>query len=149
LSVLARQVVSDFLNNGLDERYPISLDIHDESLYVQGDERLLYRAVTNLVQNSIRHNPEGCAIELMIKREVQSGYAQFIVSDDGKGIPEEDLLDVLVLPYTAGRIRPPRHGHGLGLPMVSRIAQAHRGKLLLQCNSQGGLRAVLELPVVV
>ncbi|MEK3826598.1 MULTISPECIES: sensor histidine kinase [Paenibacillus] len=149
LPVLARQVVSDFLNNGLDERYPISLNVQDESLYVQGDERLLYRAVTNLVQNSIRHNPEGCAIELMIKREVQSGYAQFIVSDDGKGIPEEDLLDVLVLPYTAGRIRPPRHGHGLGLPMVSRIAQAHRGKLLLQCNSQGGLRAVLELPVTV
>ncbi|MNW63425.1 osmolarity sensor protein [compost metagenome] len=85
----------------------------------------------------------------MIKREVQSGYAQFIVSDDGKGIPEEDLLDVLVLPYTAGRIRPPRHGHGLGLPMVSRIAQAHRGTLLLQCNIQGGLRAVLQLPVVV
>jgi signal transduction histidine kinase len=149
LSVLARQVVSDFLNNGLDERYPISLDVQDESLYVQGDERLLYRAVTNLVQNSIRHNPEGCAIELMIKREVRSVYAQFIVSDDGKGIPEEDLHDVLVLPYTAGRIRPPRHGHGLGLPMVSRIAQAHRGKLLLQRNNQGGLQAVLQLPVTV
>lgn len=149
LSVLARQVASDFLNNGLEERYPISVDVQHESLYVHGDERLLYRAVTNLVQNSIRHNPEGCAIELMIKREVQSDYAQFVVSDDGKGIPEEDLHDVLVLPYTAGRLRPPRHGHGLGLPMVARIAQAHRGSLLLQRNSEGGLQAVLQLPVTV
>lgn len=114
------------------------MNVQDESLYVQGDERLLYRAVTNLVQNSIRHNPEGCAIELMIKREVQSGYAQFIVSDDGKGIPEEDLLDVLVLPYTAGRIRPPRHGHGLGLPMVSRIAQAHRGSFCSSVTAKEG-----------
>ncbi|CAI6083715.1 Adaptive-response sensory-kinase SasA [Paenibacillus sp. JJ-100] len=148
LSVLARQVVSDFLNNGLDERYPISLNVEDESLYVQGDERLLYRAVTNLVQNSIRHNPDGCTIELMIKRDGQGTDGEFIVSDDGKGIPEEDLQDVLILPYTAGRLRPPRHGHGLGLPMVSRIAQAHRGKLLLQHNSEGGLRAVVQLPVV-
>ncbi|APO43549.1 MULTISPECIES: sensor histidine kinase [Paenibacillus] len=146
LSVLARQAVSDFLNNGLDERYPISLHVQDESLHVMGDERLLYRAVTNLVQNSITHNPEGCAIVLETMRAAEDVCCEFVVSDDGKGIPKEYLDDVVVLPYAAGRVRPSRQGHGLGLPMVSRIAQAHRGKLILESDSGEGLRAALQLP---
>lgn len=134
------------MNNGLDERYPISLHVQDESLHVMGDERLLYRAVTNLVQNSITHNPEGCAIVLETMRAAEDVCCEFVVSDDGKGIPKEYLDDVVVLPYAAGRVRPSRQGHGLGLPMVSRIAQAHRGKLILESDSGEGLRAALQLP---
>ncbi|MGG4343130.1 sensor histidine kinase [Paenibacillus lautus] len=145
LSALARQVVSDFLNNGLDESYDISLHVMDESLIVSGDERLLYRAITNLVQNSIRHNPEGCKIEL--KTGPADGvFYSFVVSDNGKGIPKEELKGVILLPYTSGRTRPNRQGHGLGLPMVERIAKAHQGELILESDRGEGLTAVVKLP---
>ncbi|WP_339275731.1 HAMP domain-containing sensor histidine kinase [Paenibacillus sp. FSL W8-0426] len=147
LSVLARQVVSDFLNNGLDDRYDIVLQVQDESLQVMGDERLLYRAVTNLIQNSIRHNSEGCTIRLQTLRSSTDGFCHFVVSDDGQGIAKEELSDVVMLPYAAGRKRPSRQGHGLGLPMVSRIAQAHKGKLILKSDVGAGLWAVIELPL--
>jgi signal transduction histidine kinase len=145
LSALARQVVSDFLNNGLDESYDISLHVMDESLIVSGDERLLYRAITNLVQNSIRHNPDGCNIEL--KTGPADGvFYSFVVSDNGKGIPKEELKGVILLPYTSGRTRPNRQGHGLGLPMVERIAKAHQGELILESDRGEGLTAVVKLP---
>ncbi|WP_098745941.1 HAMP domain-containing sensor histidine kinase [Paenibacillus sp. EZ-K15] len=145
LSALARQVVSDFLNNGLDESYDISLHVMDESLIVSGDERLLYRAITNLVQNSIRHNPDGCKIEL--KTGPADGvFYSFVVSDNGKGIPKEELKGVILLPYTSGRTRPNRQGHGLGLPMVERIAKAHQGELILESDRGEGLTAVVKLP---
>ncbi|RCX23720.1 signal transduction histidine kinase [Fontibacillus phaseoli] len=144
LSVLARQVVSDFLNNGLDERYIISLHVGDESLMVTGDERLLYRAITNLVQNSIRHNPGGCEIGLSTGEA--DGSNQIVVCDNGKGIPKDELADLILLPYTSGRIGPTRQGHGLGLPMVARIAKAHQGELILESDMGEGLKAVLKFP---
>ncbi|GIP00492.1 two-component sensor histidine kinase [Paenibacillus lautus] len=145
LSALARQVVSDFLNNGLDERYVISLHAMDESLIVRGDERLLYRAITNLVQNSIRHNSDGCEIVLQTG-PAEGVYYNFVVADNGKGIPKEELTDVILLPYTSWRIRPARQGHGLGLPMVARIAKAHQGELILESDRGEGLKAILKLP---
>lgn len=147
ISALARQAASDFLNDGLDDRYAITVQVQDESVQAMGDERLLYRAVTNLIQNSIRHNPEGCAIVLRTLRSPDERFCQFAVSDDGRGIPREDLPDVVMLPYAAGRKRPSRNGHGLGLPMVARIARAHRGDLILDSDSGAGLRAVLRLPL--
>lgn len=145
LSVLVRQVVSDFLNNGLDERYPISLHVQDESLQVMGDERLLYRAVTNLIHNSIRHNPDGCAIVLETSRSAEDLCCEFVVSDDGIGIPKS-IWTMWWYSLCLGRVRPSRQGHGLGLPMVSRIAKAHRGRLILTSDSGEGFRAVLQLP---
>ncbi|WP_379143274.1 sensor histidine kinase [Paenibacillus sp. sgz500992] len=145
LSVLARQVASEFLNNGLDERYPITIKISDEGLRIMGDERLLYRAVSNLVHNSVRHNPEGCRIILETSSSSEGAFYQFVVADNGTGIPKEHLSEVVVLPYTAGRIRPVRQGHGLGLPMVARIAQAHQGMLILESDKGQGLKATLRL----
>jgi len=146
-SVLARQVVSDFLNDGLDERYAISLQVEEESVATMGDERLLYRALTNLIHNSLRHNPEGCAIEVRTGRTAGGGECYIEVSDDGRGIARADLADVVLLPYAEGRKRHAGPGHGLGLPMVARIARAHRGELLLDSDEGQGLRAVMKLPV--
>ncbi|GGG02981.1 two-component sensor histidine kinase [Paenibacillus albidus] len=147
LSVLARTVASDLLNNGLEERYPIRLNIGDERLQVLADEKLLYRAVSNLVQNSVRHNPGGCEIVLETLHAPDKAWIHFVVADNGTGIPREELPQVVILPYTEGRVRPVRQGHGLGLPMVARIAQAHQGQLILESDTGQGLRAVLRLPV--
>lgn len=91
LSALARTVVSDFINNGLEERYSLDLCIMDERLQVMGDEKLLYRAVSNLVQNSIRHNPDGCGITVTVSRSPEEPECCLSVSDDGPGVPAELL----------------------------------------------------------
>lgn len=146
LSVLARQVASEFLNNGLDPNYVLELDVPDEQLKVIADEKLLRRAITNLVQNSIDHNPLGSRILLQTAPSSDSGMYQFVVSDNGGGIPRSELRDLVELPYASTRKRPVRNGRGLGLPMVARIAKAQRGRLLLTGDTGKGLRAVIELP---
>lgn len=146
LSALARTIVSEFLNNSLDDRFRLEVDISDESLQVHADERLLLRAVTNLVQNSIRHNPEGCHIVLKTSRDPDPAFCRLTVSDNGKGIPKSELADLLELPYTSSRKNRSQHGHGLGLPMVARIAKAHRGRLELSSDAGQGMRADIVLP---
>lgn len=148
LSVLARQVAADFLNNGLDNRYKINLKLEVEAVQILGDEKLLLRAISNLVQNSVRHNPQGCEIILETSLSKDHSQYRFIVRDNGRGIPQEQLTNITELPYSSRRKRPVQQGHGLGLPMVARIVQAHHGHLILTDDvDQGGLKAVMEFPV--
>jgi len=148
LSVLARRVASEFLNNGLDPKYVLELDVPDERLKVIADEKLLLRAITNLVQNSIDHNPQGCRILLQIASspDPDRNECHFVVSDNGGGIPHSEFRDLVELPYASTRKRPVGSGRGLGLPMVARIAKAHRGRLLLTGDAGEGVRAAIVLP---
>jgi len=147
LSAIARQAAADMLNGGLDERYKIELRLADEETQIDGDKRLLLRAIANLMQNSVHHNPEGCGITLETFLSEDRRTCCLVVRDDGRGIPEELLGEVTELPYSSRRSKPPRQGHGLGLPMVARIAKAHRGRLLLESRDGGGLTARMEFPV--
>lgn len=148
LSVLARQVVTEFLNNGLDDRYVIELKLTDEAVQIHGDEKLLLRAISNLVQNSVHHNSQGCKIIIEASLSNDRSHYLFIVRDSGRGILQEQLAEITELHYSTRRNRPDQQGHGLGLPMVARIAKAHHGRLILASGvDQRGLRAVMEFPV--
>ncbi|MBZ4224324.1 HAMP domain-containing histidine kinase [Bacillus wiedmannii] len=148
LSVLARQVATDFLNNGLDDRYEFVLKLNFEAVQVMGDEKLLLRAITNLVQNSVTHNNQGCIITLETSLSKDKFQYRLIVKDNGQGIPMEKLTEITELPYSSRRKRTVQEGHGLGIPMVARIVQAHRGNLnLASSEDQSGLIATIELPV--
>ena len=150
VSAVVRQAASDFLNQGLDtDRYAIELQLNDEKIKVRADEKLLLRAVSNLVQNSIIHNPQGCRIVLRTASDPERSRCLLIVSDDGQGTERSELPDLLTLPYSSTRKRSRKHGHGLGLPMVARIATAHGGRLLLASDLNEGFQATLELPYFV
>ena len=57
---LTRQVASEFLNE-LPEQYEIEIieDSPDKPVFLNGDDSLLYRMLSNLIGNSIVHNPNG------------------------------------------------------------------------------------------
>jgi signal transduction histidine kinase len=81
-------------------------------------------------------------------RIIEAGeIVDIVVEDDGPGIPEEQLLNV-VRPFY--RLEDSRNrltgGTGLGLAIVDEVARGHGGSLTLANRSGGGLRAVLSLP---
>ena len=90
---LARQVVCDFLDSGLDGSFSIDFQSDEESElhYMLGDEALLKRAITNLLQNSIGHNPNGCAITISVS--CTDEHTEIIVADNGVGVSPEKLQD--------------------------------------------------------
>lgn len=148
LSALARQVVTDFLNNGLDKRYEIDLKLTVESVQIIGDEKLLLRAISNLVHNSVRHNPQGCKILIETALSKDGSQYCFIVRDNGRGISEDKLKEITELPYSSKRKQTVQEGHGLGVPMVARIVQAHQGRLVIKNDEQRtGLEVGIKFPV--
>ncbi|MFA9464965.1 MAG: sensor histidine kinase [Velocimicrobium sp.] len=132
LAGIIRQIVADVMNSGLDERYEISLHISEDCV-VRADEKLLYRAIINLVRNSIYHNPEGCSISISCKRT--RFWNQIKIIDNGSGYPKEVLTHKSV-PYTKLK------SHGLGLVIVGRIIKAHHGRFRLY-NQDGAVAEIM------
>ena len=145
---LARQVVCEFLNGGLEERYGIAFcaDQESESLPILGDEALLKRALGNLIQNSIVHNPQGCQISVSIL----CGEAGITVevADDGAGVSAEKLKELTAdhrrLESTDEKLN---LRHGLGVLRVRQIVEAHKGTMIMESEPQKGFRTVLTFPV--
>ena len=104
---------------------------------------LIRRALDNIIGNALRY---GTLANLKVT--IDNEYINFIVEDDGPGIPEEMRPEALK-PFS--RLDPARNqdkgmGVGLGLPIASDIAQAHGGSLrLLKSDKYGGLRAEFKI----
>ncbi|MEL6379839.1 MAG: ATP-binding protein [Pseudomonadota bacterium] len=101
------------------------------------------RAVENLINNGARH-----AGHVWLSLKAVEGHLEIIIDDDGPGIPPDQYEEVFK-PFT--RLDEARNqnegGVGLGLAMVRDIARGHGGSVSLSRAPQGGLRAVLRLPV--
>ena len=130
---LLRQTVSEIINSGLDETHTIIPNLQCEKTQIAGDERLLSRAFYNLLNNSIRHNPEGCDITITAKTYKLD--VVITIADNGKGVPEKVLANMYEIPKTA---------HGLGLPMAYKIINAHGGAMTAE--NHGGLVITITLP---
>ena len=118
----------------------------DGPVVVEGDPVLLRQAVSNLLRNAVRHNVPGGAVEMSLTRA--GGRVRLRLSNGGPVVPAE-RLESLREPFVrgSGRGRTRDAGHGLGLAIVSAVAEAHDGALELSANPSGGLTAVLDLPV--
>lgn len=88
---MVRSVAVDYANDRLDERFSIEADISQqaEQARVALDERLVTRAVRNLIDNALRHNDDGCTVTL--KADAGEGFALICVADDGSGMTEESV----------------------------------------------------------
>jgi two-component system, NtrC family, sensor histidine kinase PilS len=118
-------------------------------LLVTGDRDLLHRAVFNLVLNAVQHTGESGTVTVELDQpkddlppSVQIPQAiRLTVQDTGPGIREEDI-GRLFDPFFTTRAG----GMGLGLAMVHRAVEAHRGAILVDSPENGGARFMIYLP---
>lgn len=141
---LLRSVAAEFYNGGMDSRYSIDVVIREDAqnVAVIGDEELLRRVVSNLLVNSMRHNPDGCAIRITLEKGI--GNCVLHVSDSGVGFAQK-VLDDLNQPSSFSQLG----DHGLGLTIVRQIIMAHGGTAEFRNLLEGGCEVSLCLPVSV
>ena len=113
---------------------------------VPGDPVLLRQSVSNLLRNAARYNVDGGRITVGMAR-LDDGV-RLTIRNEGP-VVAADSVESLREPFVRGegRGRTRGSGHGLGLAIVTAVATAHGGELRLSANPDGGLTAVLELPV--
>ena len=126
--------------------YDLHVSTHLLPARVPGDPVLLRQSVSNLLRNAARYNVEGGRITVGMAR-LDDGV-RLTIRNDGPVVAAESV-ESLREPFVRGegRGRTRGSGHGLGLAIVTAVATAHGGELRLSANPDGGLTAVLELPV--
>jgi signal transduction histidine kinase len=107
---------------------------------VEADPKLLFEAVSNLVDNAIKFSGEGGAVTLRLGED--PARPRIVVEDDGPGIRAAERGAVRGRFYRGERDRL-TPGAGLGLSIVAAIVGLHRFELRLE-DANPGLRAVIE-----
>lgn len=112
---------------------------------VQGDPGLTERMAANLIDNAIRYNVPGGAVE--VRTQTQHGHALLTVANTGHPVPA-DKVDQLFQPFQRLASDSASHpdGHGLGLSIVRTIATAHDARLEVRPRPSGGLAITVHFP---
>lgn len=140
LAALIREAAAQLLNEQQNGRYEVEVEIAPRASQMQlyGDAALLLRMLKNLLSNSVRHNPEGCAITMALHTK---GLGLCLtVSDNGCGYSKPQLKKL------TGKTAPVTTGHGLGLTIVRQIAFAHGGRIRFSDNAHGGACCTVRFP---
>ena len=133
----------DLLALAVEEAARVQAAVEGSAASVMGDERLLRRALRNLLENARRYG--GGDIEVAVTTQ-PSGDVELSVCDRGPGVPEA-MRERIFEPF----FRLPGHaeqagGVGLGLSLVKQIAERHGGRVRCEARAGGGSRFVLSLP---
>ena len=145
LSKLLRSYAADLLNAGISEKHSVEVEISSEAetAVIDCDARLISRAIGNLVQNSINHNPQGCNIFLSL--DCSSEKVSIIVADNGVGMSAEKLRELEEKPhYMESTDERLDLRHGLGLLLVKQIVEAHGGTLKIINRVGCGVEMILD-----
>jgi len=145
---LARQAVSEVLNDGLSDKYELELseDNPGKAITITGDQSLLNRMLCNLIRNCIVHNPNGCRIQVSVGSCDRT--CTFSVIDNGCGISEPQLntlnndRDISSTQKQTGEIE-----HGLGLKIVRQIVKIHQGTIQFSDTAPHGLSVEVVIPI--
>ena len=130
-----------YLGIAQDKQLSLQAEVDGQAL-VRGDRNLLFQALTNLLDNAIKHSPAGGTVKV----EVRSAAATVVIDvrDAGPGIAahERERVTQRFTRLDQSRSLP---GSGLGLSLVKAVADLHGGSLSFSANAPG-LCARLELP---
>ena len=123
----------------------LKLDLPDQLPLVEIDSQRISQVLYNLLDNAIRHTANGG--EIIVAAQERNGYIEVSVSDNGEGIPPEDLPHIFERFYRVDKSRAKATGgNGLGLTIAKRLVEAHGGKITVQSEVGKGSRFTFTIP---
>lgn len=143
LITYCRDVVEEFQFN-YHKTHQVEFDCPDTNIRAMIDRKMLRRAFTNLLSNALKYSPEGGVVRFYMYRQGDEAVIQ--VSDEGIGIPPEDLPR-LFQPFHRARNVSNLPGTGLGLPITKQVVELHSGRISVQTEIGKGTQFTIHLPI--
>ncbi len=142
----------DLLGLAAEEAARVNAQVQGRAVTVHGEERLLRRALRNLLENAVRYGQPEASVtagstEISVELHQIGDAVELRVCDRGRGVPRSHRERIFE-PF----FRLPGHaekagGVGLGLSLVKQIAERHGGRVRCEARDGGGSCFVLVLPV--
>jgi len=131
-----------------EHRHKLSLLLPEEPIYLHADKLRLGQVIMNLLTNAAKYTPEGGRI--MLSAEHDGAEVAVRVTDNGVGIPPDQLSEIFDMFYQANRSYEQLHGGlGIGLTLARRLVEMHGGRVEAHsAGSNQGSEFVVRLPIL-
>ena len=126
-----RRIIVEKIRLFEDNNINLKIDIPNEVIDAEIDLKIFKRAILNLLNNILQHNPSGIDAWICLTKE-----KKIVIADSGNPIPE-DIEDKIFEPFVCGdkARNPDKHNSGLGLSITKKIIEMHNGRLYLEGES--------------
>lgn len=142
------RVRNKFMQIARDSNVMLTLDFDDKDkdIALFADDFRLEQVFTNLIDNAIRHTPDGGKVTVGVERK--GDMVEISVADTGSGIPKEDLPFIFERFYKADKARTRgKGGTGLGLAIAKNIVDSHEGRITAELGDTSGTIFKCVLPI--
>lgn len=148
VETLLKKLRTRFQQMAINREQSISVEVEPALAGLLVDAERMEMALANLVDNALRHTPDGSRVRLRARQRENEAVIE--VEDDGKGITAAEQQAIFERFYKSNKARTPgASGAGLGLAITQRIVEIHGGRVEVEStNGSGALfRVVLPTPV--
>jgi K+-sensing histidine kinase KdpD len=134
LSELVKNGVKNFTESFADRKIQSNIE---ENIFVEGENMLLQMLLNNLLDNALKYSPKNTAINILLQKK--NADAILKVMDEGNGIADDEKKKIFDKFYRSGNeATRTAKGTGLGLYLCKKIAQDHKGKIMVEDNAPKG-----------
>ena len=147
VTALVDQARNTFISGG--GRHAVRMDLPLELPRVMADRQRIVQVLNNLLSNAARHSPESSPIQ--ISATVDGVHVAISVSDEGRGVPQEQLPHLFRkhAGLAGGGRERGAGGYGLGLAICKGLVEAHGGRIRADSAGVGqGTRVTFTIPVL-
>lgn len=138
--------VTDTIAGALDDGPVIAVNADEVVPVISVDPMRIRQVIVNLVSNAVRYTPKDGRIEVTLRKVGRE--LELAVTDNGPGIPPEDLPHLFERFYRGDRARTRASGgSGLGLAIAKQWVEAHGGKIWAENLPEGGAKFTVRLPI--
>jgi signal transduction histidine kinase len=116
-----------------------------ETVPVSCDPDRITQVLTNLLQNAVKYSPSGSTITVILREQARQAILQ--IEDEGIGVPARDRDRIFERLQRGSNARKAAPGLGAGLYIVSRIVQAHAGRVWVESEEGKGATFFVALPL--
>lgn len=132
-----------------NSRCAVERNVPDTLPPLLADPLALGHAMQNLIANAAKYGSDGGWIGVSAAADAAGEFIEFVVEDRGAGIPADELARIFDPFYRGKRaIEDQIHGTGLGLNLVKRIVEAHKGSIAVASQPGKGTRFTVRIPTV-
>ncbi len=125
-------------------RHEIKVSVPPACINVEADKKILRVLLTNLLSNAFKYSPEGSPVTVNAK--ATETELRFEVSDQGIGIPEEDIAHLFQPFHRAGNVETTQ-GTGLGLAILKKAIDIHGGTVEVESTVGRGSTFTVQVPL--